>query len=141
MLSQLLAQETDAATNQRVPEEAAKRVHRRSTTRTRKNRCDTNITNSFLPSLQISLCLLVWLPLLWEQIFSSRQPLDFATAGGRGAKATRSGKGACPRTPPIALTAPLPLAAPGPNKTLNDTPVQGTVEAQENRQIAVWCKH
>jgi len=44
------------------------------TTRNRKSRCDTNITNSCLFSLQMSLCLLIWLPLLWGRIFSSRQP-------------------------------------------------------------------
>ena len=47
LLSQLLAQETDAATEQRVPEEAARRSTADQTTRNRKNRCDTNITDRF----------------------------------------------------------------------------------------------
>ena len=40
--------------------------------------------------------------------------LFFATARGRGAKATKTSTGALPRNPPTALATSLPLAAPGP---------------------------
>ena len=115
LLSQHLAQETDAATNPRVPDRATKRVHRRSNHTEQEEQMRHQHHQRllvFAPNFAFPSDLAAT-SVGADFLFASTS--GFATAGGRGTKATKSGRGAFPRTPPFPFTAPLPLAAPGPN--------------------------